>query len=427
MKRLLRAFLVATLNVLSRRILAKYKPEIIMITGSVGKTSTKDAVAAALSGKFYLRASEKSFNSELGVPLTVIGVTTPWANPSAWIKVLLEGMYLVVFPSHYPKLLVLEVGADRPGDITNILRIATPTAVVVTRLPEVPVHVEVYESPAQVRQEEFAPAYTLPHGAPLIISADDEYVVALTSGVHASIGSYGYSSGAGVHITDAEFTHKEDEVGMRANLEIEGKTYPISAKGVLGRQQLYAPAAAVAIARALGISISDALKGLKGYVPPPGRARVLFGKHDSILIDDTYNASPAAVEEALSSFSLMKGAKRRIAVLGDMLELGRYSVGEHERMGRLVAETADILVTVGVRAESMREAALQSGMEEGSVFSFASSSDASTVLLEMVRQGDVVLIKGSQGVRMERITETLLEDERDAALLTRQDREWKKR
>ncbi len=422
MKTPLRSLVALLLALLARGIVAKYRPIIVMITGSVGKTSTKDAVAAALSGRYHLRASEKSYNSEFGVPLTIIGAKNPWENASGWVRVIQEALALLLLPNLYPKLLVLEVGADRPGDLARILAISTPDAVVVTRLPDVPVHVEAYATPQAVRDEEFSPAYALGAGCPLIISADDEHAVAMAKRLNVNVHTVGYSGGADVHLETPVFT----EGGMEAKAHSCGQTYTLRAAHALGRTQLYAPAMALALATTLHLSVDEALEGLTKYAPPPGRARVLKGKHGSTLIDDSYNASPAAVEEALSALPLVPG-KRRIVVLGDMLELGRYSVQEHKRIGKVVASNADLLVTVGERAEAVRSAALQSGMQESSVQGYTTALEAGHKLRELVREGDVLLIKGSQSMRMERIVEVLLEDPSDARLLVRQDREWKRR
>ncbi len=422
MKNLLRSIVASFLAVLARGIVRKYKPTIVMVTGSVGKTSTKDAVAAALGEQYYLRASEKSYNSEFGVPLTIIGARNPWENATAWIKVIQEALALILLPNHYPKLLVLEVGADRPGDLTKILAIATPDAVVVTRLPDVPVHVEAYASPQAVRDEEFRPAYSLGSGCPLIISSDDEHACEMAKRLSTQVIRVGYAPDADVRIETPQFTKE----GMKAMVITCGKKYAITAPNALGRTQLYAPAMALALAHTLNVSTNDALMGLMHYSPPPGRARMLTGKRGSLLIDDSYNASPAAVEEALGALTDIS-ASRRIVAIGDMLELGRYSVSEHERIGRLVAQNADLLITVGPRAQSLRDAAIASGMDEGKTWGFETSLEAAHALLEEVREGDVVLIKGSQSVRMERITEALLFDPADVRHLVRQDKEWKKR
>jgi len=423
MKQLLKAPVAMLLALLARAIINKYRPTIVMITGSVGKTSTKDAIAAALGDHFYLRASEKSYNSEFGLPLTVIGSKNPWENPAAWLRVFQEALALVMLPSHYPKLLVLEVGADRPGDLARILRIAKPDVVVVTRLPDVPVHVEAYASPQAVRDEEFTPAYALLPGMPLIISADDSHARAMAARLPASLRTFGFADDAQVRLSNPAFFMDEKGGGMTASVD----SNVIRVAGALGRPQLYAPAAAIAVALALDMTLEEALAGLLKYVAPPGRARIIRGKNGSLIIDDSYNASPAAVEEGLSSLDLIPHVNRKIAVLGDMLELGRYSVEEHERVGVLAAEKADILVSVGTRSRVTHTAALAAGMPEECAFSFDASSEAAAALLALVQEKDVVLVKGSQSMRMERVSEALLADPADAARLVRQEQEWKRR
>lgn len=422
MKSVFRAAVVSVLTALTKRILRKYRPKVVMVTGSVGKTSTKDAVAAALSGSTYLRKSEKSYNSEFGLPLTVIGAKTPWGSATGWLRVILEGVALLLFPSHYPKLLVLEVGADKPGDLEKLLRIATPDAVVVTKLPAVPVHVEAYANPEAVREEEFAPASALAPGAPLILSSEDAYAREMAKKTQATVATYGYADDADIRIESPAFT---DE-GMQATVAVAGKSHTVSAPGVIGTQQLYAPAAALAVAEALHVPVAEAVSCLADYTPPPGRARVIHGKGGAILIDDTYNSSPAAVEEAVKALSLVEG-RRKVAILGDMLELGRYSAQEHERIGRLAAEHLDLLITVGSRSEATATAYLNAGRGEGSVESFANSTLAAEAVPDSIREDDLVLIKGSQSMRMERVTAALLADPADTALLPRQEEEWKRR
>lgn len=428
MKNLLRIIAAQFLALLSRMILRKYKPQIVMVTGSVGKTSTKDAVAAALSESFHLRASEKSYNSEFGVPLTIIGASNPWMSPVKWFGVIEEAIALILFPSHYPKLLVLEVGADRPGDLRRILSIATPDAVVVTRLPEVPVHVEAYASPEAVREEEFAPAYALAPGCPLIVSADDSFARELAVPLPATVTTYGTDASADIRFENVRVYEEDGKpAGMEADVYVEGTHHTLRAQGSLGRQQMYAPAAALALALALGMTTKDALQGILNYRPPSGRGRVLSGMKNSVIVDDSYNASPAATEEVLRSLSLVCNTPRCIAVLGDMLELGRYSMEEHSRIGTVAAETVDIVIGVGLRARAIADAAREAGKGEHEVFHFDDSHSAAAALPDIIRPGDIILIKGSQGVRTERITEVLLADPAHVSSLVRQEKEWKKR
>ena len=399
-----------------------------MVTGSVGKTSTKDAIGSVLSMDFYTRKSDKSYNSGFGVPLTIIGAKNPWANPLKWFGVFGEALATILFPNHYPKLLVLEVGADRPGDLAQILKIAKPDVTVVTLLPSVPVHVEAYETPAAVREEEFAPAAALPAGAPLIYNADDPYATEYAEAGFATPYTFGTSEQAMVQITDVGIWLKNGRCcGMQGRLLIEGEKHSFHVAGALGRSQLFAPAAAVATGLALGMTIQHTLEGLESYVPPPGRGRIFEGKMSTLLIDDTYNSSPAATEEVLRSLSLIPTPGRTVAVLGDMLELGRYSVAEHARVGHIAAEMVEVLVTVGQRSQATAVAAREDGMTADSVYEFTTSLEAAAGIEDILKEGDTVLIKGSQSMRMERIVRPLLAKFADVQQLVRQDAEWLKR
>ena len=438
MKRFLKSIVAAFLAVLARGIIRKYRPRIVMVTGSVGKTSTKDAVAAALSARFYVRKSEKSYNSEIGVPLTVFGMKNPWGNPFGWLMVVKSALALALLPNHYPNLLVLEVGADRPGDLAKMLRIALPDAVVLTRLPEIPVHVEAYESPEAVREEEFSPAYGLEPEAPLILPSDDPYAGPMSARVPARSIRYGEREDADVRLEDAGFLLEEGQVtGMRAEVRAGDERGILLVRGSVGKTQLLPAVAAVATARAFDIPLMEALKALESYTPPSGRGRLLSGMHGSLLVDDSYNSSPAAVEEALDTLSRFPGAaspfsttasrRRRVAVLGDMLELGRYSVTEHERIGTLLVGKADLLVAVGIRARAFASAARAAGMPEDRVFTFDDARAASSEMQKIVESGDVVLVKGSQSIRTERIVEALLADPADKRFLVRQEPQWRRR
>ena len=422
MKKLSKIFVALLLSLLARAVIRRYRPQVVMITGSVGKTSTKDAIAAVLASRFYVRKSEKSFNSEFGVPFTILGVDNPWNNPFAWFSLITHSLSLLILPNHYPKMLVLEVGADKPGDLARILRIVTPDVVVVTPLPEVPVHVEAYASPEAVREEEFSPACALPASAPLIISADDLYAHECAMRVPVRIISYGMADFATVRVSNINYTESEGKVvGMRAKIFTEGEQGDIFVKGSVGTTQVFPVVAAIATAFAYGISLLDALKALESYEPPPGRGRLLAGKNDSLIIDDTYNASPIAVEKALATLATFPHATRRIAVLGDMLELGRYSVQEHERIGALARDAADLVVAVGIRTRTFA-----AGEGKAEVVLFDTARAAASALVDLVQPGDVILVKGSQAVRTEHIVKALLADPADSARLVRQERKWTK-
>lgn len=426
----LKSLVAYALGVAARAILSRYKPKIVMITGSVGKTSTKDAVAAALRAGYNVRKSEKSMNSDFGVPFTVFGVANPWENPVAWIKVVIRACALMFLPNHYPNLLVLEVGADHPGDLAKILKIARPDALVVTRLPEVPVHVEFYDSPEAVREEEFSPAFALAPGAPLIVSADDPYALQMASRVPARLVTYGFSESAFARIASLALIEEGGQPqGLHATIACGEEKMEFDLRGSIGKAQALPLAAAVAAAGVLDVPLADAASALGTHETPPGRGRLFAGASGSVIIDDSYNASPAAVEEALetlANYPIAKGS-RRIAVLGDMLELGRYSVMEHERVGATIPDRADLLLTVGIRAKGLAAAARAAGMPEGRILSFDDALSAADALLPVVAEGDVILVKGSQSIRTERLVEKLLANPADRAHLVRQEEAWKRR
>lgn len=422
-KNILKIIVVPILAFFARAVLRKYRPQIVMVTGSVGKTSTKDAVAKVLSTRFFLRKSEKSFNGGFGVPFTILGVGNPWHNPLAWMRVLKSAIGLLLLPNHYPAMLVLEVGADRPGDLARILRIATPDAVIITRLPEIPVHVEAYASPEAVREEEFSPAFALPPAAPLIVSANDPYALDSAMRTSSRVISYGIADDAFARVSNGDFYEENGIVlGMRAHVSINNIDHNLVVQGSVGMTQILPVAAALATATAFDVPVSEAIKALATYEPPAGRGRLLKGIRGSIIIDDSYNASPAAVEEALATLKAFPGVQRRIAVLGDMLELGRYSAMEHERIGKLAGVSANIVAAIGIRARAFAIVA-----RDADVKLFDNAHAAALALAELVQEGDVVLVKGSQSIRMERIVKALLAHEADATHLVRQESEWERK
>lgn len=424
-KEFLRSIVIRILVWEAKLILWKYKPEVILVTGSVGKTSAKDATYTALKDTHFVRKSEKSFNSDIGAPLTVLGVPNGWANPVRWARNIVDGLFLIFLKAQYPKWLILEVGADRPGDITRSLSRLRPTVVVATRFPAVSVHVEYYDSPQAVQEEELAPVGWLRPGGTLVGNYDDELVrtATLPDGVLRLL--YGIHGGdlraSGIRTTVTKGMPR----GTSFDVVYKGDKTRIILDGVVGEAHIYAVLAGIAAALAIGVPLAQAAGPFSMHLPPPGRMRLVMGMNDSVLIDDSYNSSPVAVAEALKALQSVPRKARRVAVLGDMLELGPYSVAEHEKAGALAATSAELLVTVGVRARGILAGAEKAGMPQERMLQFDSSSAAAEHLAGIVGEGDVVLIKGSQSIRMERVTKRLMARPEDAKkLLPRQDSEW---
>lgn len=429
MKSLCKALIVKILITEAAWLLKRHKPTIVAITGSVGKTTTKDAIYAAVKNSISARKSEKSFNSEIGVPLTVLGLSNGWNNPWVWGKNILDGLWIALFSKEYPAVLILEAGIDRPGDMARLTKWLTPDVVVLTRLPSVPVHVEYFPTPEDVAREKMKLAEALKPDGVFVYNADDTAIVREVAGVlQRSLGFSRYvpSDYTGSH---DQIVYKDDRpVGYEFSVVHVDQDVNIRIAGTAGAQQVYACAAAIAVADVLGVSLSAAGSALSECRTPNGRLRIIEGIKSTTILDDTYNSSPTACEQALQTLSEVRYAKRKIAVLGDMLELGRFSSEEHERLGETVARSADMLLTIGVRARKIAEGALNHGMSEAHILQYDDSEQAGVELQAIVEAGDVILVKASQGIRAERVVEEIMaHPEQASELLVRQDDEWIKR
>lgn len=424
---LIRTLIVQILTWEARLVLRRYQPRIIAVTGNLGKTTTKDAIFAALGEHVYARKSEKSFNSEIGVPLTILGLESGWRSPLKWIENIVRGAWLVAAKHEYPQWLVLEVGADRPGDIRSIAKWLRPDIAVITGVPEIPVHVEYFKSPDELLREKRALAEHLKAGGKLILNGDDPRMRALQSDFRGASVLYGFESFNEFSAEDDEITYEDGvPTGVRFRLRYDGALIPIAITGALGRPRIYGALAAIAVAQACGIDAVSAAHSLDAWEPPAGRMRIIPGINGSIIIDDTYNSSPSAALAALDTLQELK-CKRVIAIMGDMLELGRYSAEAHRQVGARAAQCADMLITIGFRAKTMGESALDSGMAGDSVraYEMGESARAGTELRHELRAGDVILVKGSQSMRMERtVFEIMAHPEEAKGLLVRQSDEW---
>ncbi|MES2436837.1 MAG: UDP-N-acetylmuramoyl-tripeptide--D-alanyl-D-alanine ligase [Patescibacteria group bacterium] len=432
MKTLFKKAVISILSWEARMVLKKYKPKIVGVTGSVGKTSTKDAIYTVLSAKFKTRKSQKSFNSEFGVPLTILGLPNGWNNPFIWLLNIIEGFLFFVLPFKYPEWLVLEIGADMPGDIKKITEWVKPDVSVITRFGDVPVHVEFFPSIEDLINEKGHLARALKPDGTLILNNDDKRVIAFgESDLHKKI-TYGREFGAQVHATDERIAYKKYEnselefpEGINFKINHAGTSIPAYVHETLGYQHMYPILAATAVGISQGMNLVEISEALENHQSPKGRMRLIAGNRDTLIVDDTYNSSPVAAHAALEALTELKLAGRKIAVLGDMMELGDYSIDEHKKIGEAAAKTVDLFVAVGIRMRGAAEAALDAQMDEMSVMQFDTSVEAAQFLEKIIKPGDIVLIKGSQSMRMERAVEEIMRHPEHAEdLLVRQDKQW---
>lgn len=429
MKSVFKKIVVSILTAEAKLLLNRTKPKIIAITGSVGKTTTKDAIYHVLKDHVRARKSEKSFNSDIGVPLSVLGLSNGWSNPFLWLKNLVDGFMLAAFPHKYPEVLVLEMGVDRPGDMALLTDWIKPDVVVLTRLPRVPVHVEYFDTPEAVIAEKMKLVEALKPDGILVYNHDDEEVLKVAEGVRQqAIGYSRYSPSQFFASADQIYYQDSLPAGVEFTVKHIDEEVTVRFMGALGVQNTHSVTAACAVASIFDISLDEASKALDSFVPPAGRMRVIPGIKNTLIIDDTYNSSPVAAERALSSLFELDSFNRKIAVLGDMLELGRYSVSEHEKVGEQAAEGCDVIFTVGVRAQAIARQALSFGFSEKNLYQFDDVEKAGKELQSLMAEGDVILVKGSQGMRMERIVkEVMAEPGKAPELLVRQSEVWQKK
>jgi UDP-N-acetylmuramoyl-tripeptide--D-alanyl-D-alanine ligase len=410
----------------AKAVLARHKPYIIGVTGNLGKTSTKDAIYTVMKDHLHVRRSEKSMNSEFGVPLTILGEKSGWNNPFKWALIITRGFF-VPFAKEYPTHLVLEIGADRPGDIKSITSWIKPDITVVTQFGQVPVHIEFFENRDAVIEEKGYLVSALKESGLFIYNKDDHDAEKLLPKTSAQKMSIGIHELADVRATDVRL-YGHPITGTEAEIFTRDEKVHLVLPEVVGKSPVYCALPALAVATHLNIPLSVACASLRDGTKPKGRMRLLQGMNESVIIDDSYNASPKATEHGLKTLSEIATSGRKIAVLGDMMELGDHTHDEHYKIGKIAAKSCHKLFTVGIRSRVTAEGALDEKMLDENIMECDTSIDAGKDLVQIIQPGDVIYVKGSQSMRMERAIEMILaKTHNPRAVLVRQENEWLKR
>jgi len=429
MKSLLKKFITSILIQEAIWLLKKYNPKIIVVTGSVGKTSTKDAIYAVLVKSVKVRKSEKSFNSDIGIPLTILGCQNAWSDPLAWLQNIWRGFQPLIKKVSYPDWLVLEVGADRPGDIEKISRWLKPDVTVLTKFAKTPVHIEFFKNRQEVIKEKGFMVESLKREGVLVLNSDDEDAFSFKQKTNSKVLAYGLLPEAEIKASYIEDYYDQGKLrGLQFKVDNGGNCVPVIIRDVVGNQAVYSALGAITVGLALNLNLIQIAEGLSDYVSPRGRMKLISGIKNSTIIDDTYNSSPVALQSALETLAKVKTTGRHFAVLGDMLELGKHSVTEHKEAGVLAAKSCDYLITVGIRSRNLAESALDNGLSENNVLQFDSALEAGKYLQNMIQENDVILVKGSQSMRMEKVVlEIMAVPQMASELLVRQEEEWRKK
>jgi UDP-N-acetylmuramoyl-tripeptide--D-alanyl-D-alanine ligase len=417
------------------RALKRFKPRVVGVTGSVGKTSTKEAIYTVLVAKFRVRKSEKNYNNEIGIPLTVLGIESGGSSIVGWAIVIMRAIFISFFSSRkkYPEILVIEMGADRPGDIRYLVNFLKPEIGVITTIGIS--HLEYFKDRKQIAREKGNLVRVLNKEDLAVLNYDDLEVREMKEIVKSKKILYGFSENADVRASDIFFGYEKvpdnlggevDKIrGISFKLSYEGATMPVRLVRSIGRPQIYSVLAAAAVGIHFGMNLLEISEAVKNFQPPVGRLNIIDGIKNSIIIEDSYNAAPQSTLAALEVLEKIK-ARRKIAALGNMLELGADTEIGHREIGKRVAEVAHILFAVGDKAQFIADEAVRSGLDKNNVFCYGSSSRAGKEIQRIIEEGDVILVKGSQGARMEKISEEIIRTPEEAdKLLPRQSAEWK--
>ncbi|MFA6790549.1 MAG: UDP-N-acetylmuramoyl-tripeptide--D-alanyl-D-alanine ligase, partial [Parcubacteria group bacterium] len=298
------------------------KPKVVGITGSVGKTSAKEAIFRVLEGSFKVRKNEENYNNEIGVPLTIIGAKSGEKNIFKWLWVGIRWIFNLIFPFGYPKILILEMAIDRPGDMKYLTSFARPEVGVLTDISAS--HLEFFDSLNSIAGEKSVLLKSLPENGLAVVNVDNEIIRKIKNKLRSRTVDFGIENEAKIRATDIKFIYDEEEKnieGLSFKLNQEGNFVPIRLYHIIARHHVYAVLAAVAVGNYFKINLIDMAKSLENLKPPRGRMTPIEGIKGSLVVDDSYNASPVSAIAALNTVEKIR-AFRRVAILGDMMELG---------------------------------------------------------------------------------------------------------
>ncbi len=371
---------VEALAAMARYDLDRYPElEVVGITGSLGKTTTKEVVAGVLVSKRRVLKSEGNLNSEIGLPLT-----------------LLNGL------RSQHQIAVLEMAMYQPGDVRLLARLARPRVGVVTAV--LPVHLERVGSIERIQAAKQELVEELPPNGVAVLNADDPRVVQMAAATRARVVQYGVSPEADVR---AEGIESQGLKGVEFQLMHRGRSRHVHLP-LLGAHSVHAALAAAAVALEERFELSDVAEALHN-ITPTLRLLIVDGINGSRIVDDSYNASPESVLAALNLLRELPG-RRKIAVLGDMLELGGEEEPGHRRVGNRAAAVVNLLVTLGDRARIIADEARKAGLSSDQVVEAKTVDEIIELLSKRLRPGDDVLVKGSRAMGLDAVARAIRSD-----------------
>ena len=396
-----------------KQIVKKHQPKIVAVVGSVGKTSTKYATATILSQKYRVMVQDGNYNTPISVPFIFLGRSLPaLRNPFGWLAAWVAGQKIVW--GKYPyDVVVVELGTDKPGDLADFQKIIHPDIAVISAISDE--HMDMFSTLDNVAKEEF----TITQFCDNLVYNNDDILPNYTSQLlPANLPSYSYG------FSTSTFTISAQADGFSYIMQVSGDGFKVQSKvDLIAKHSLKPVAAAVVVARLIGLTGHEIEQGMASIHQPPGRMHVLAGIKNSTIIDDTYNSSPLAAAAALETL-YEKSAPQKIALLGNMNELGDTSQDSHEAIAKLCdPKQLGLVVTLGTDAKKYIPPIAES---LGCLVMTANTPyEAAALIADNMQDGALVLCKGSQnGVFAEEAVKLLLANPADDTKLVRQSKFW---
>lgn len=425
MKSFLKRICFLKLRFLARRRLSRMeKVEIIGVTGSIGKTTAKDALAHILLRSYRVLKSEKSYNTELGLPMTILGVLSPGRSIFGWIRLFWKSFYCAFFSEDQFDFMILEMGVDKPGDMDVLLSVVHPDVAIFTGVAPVHLAEGQFRTLKDVYHEKSKLPLAIPEKGLIFMNADNEFL--RSSGFKSTAKTIWYGTDLGDKLFADTICATRDGISFRVHYGDLANDIFVP---ILGEHHIASILPAIGCALLKGMYLYDIAEALKTFRLPPGRLNLLPGIRESLIIDSSYNASPAAVKMALCVLkSIARRDERKIFVFGNMNELGYHTEQSHLDIAPLLKGCVDVFITVGENARKAAEEALRQGIfPENAVHSFVDVLVARDFLKGILQKNDMVLVKGSQNkVRLEKLVKYVMaEPELAGKLLVRQEAVWK--
>jgi len=365
---------------LARERRRRFRTPVVALTGSNGKTTTKEMISACLETTFPILKTRGNLNNLIGLPLTLLNLTEK------------------------ERVVILEMGMNVPGEIRRLTEIAEPDVGLITNIQGV--HLEGLGSLERVKEEKGELFRKMRRDGTILVNQDDPHVIDLAGDFSGQKITFGVEKSADVMAKEIRLRGTE---GTSFKLILEGEEIEITL-ALLGRHFVSNALAAIAAASLFGIELKKVKEALERFKPFPMRMELIQLEGGKTLINDAYNANPRSTELALETLAEVKGKGRAIAVLGDMLELGGFTEEAHRQLGERVKELSiDLLLTMGEEAPLVVESAIRHGFEPKRTRVVESHMEAISILRGIIQEGDWILVKGSRRMAMEKIVEGLIE------------------